>query len=133
LIVSVGSALFGVDWGDPLAAGTLLLVWALIGTGAGVLSGTLFRTPEQAAAISAPIGIVFGMLGGCMWPLAIVSEPLRAAGHLVPHAWAIDAWIGILSKGAGVVGIARPLAVLATFAVALIAVATVRLRSIITA
>ncbi|HEU5470800.1 MAG TPA: hypothetical protein VFV67_09105 [Actinophytocola sp.] len=50
------------------AAAALITVWALVGTGTGILAGTLSRTPEQAGAI----GIAAGMLGGAMWPLEIV-------------------------------------------------------------
>jgi ABC-2 type transport system permease protein len=77
LIVGVGALLFGVDWGNPIAAGALVALWALGGTGAGMLSGSVFRTPEQASSIGPTVGMVAGMLGGCMWPLAIVTVRLR--------------------------------------------------------
>src|SRR5690348_15756838 len=48
LIIGIGSFVFGVHWGDPIASGVLVVTWALVGTGAGMLSGSLFRTPEQA-------------------------------------------------------------------------------------
>lgn len=128
LIVTVGAVVFGVDWGDPLAAALLIGVWCLVGTGAGLVSGTLFHTPEQASAIGPAVGIAFGMLGGCMWPLEIVPAGVRAAGHLTPHAWAVDAWVTLLSRGGGVGDILVELAVLAGFAVLLLATATLRLR-----
>lgn len=129
IIVGVGAVGFGVDWGSPVAAMLLVGVWALVGTGAGVLSGSLFRTPEQASSVGPPIGIVAGMLGGCMWPLEIVPPAMRTAGHFLPHAWAVDAWTILLSKGGGLGDIAEQLAVLAGFAALLLAVATVRLRA----
>jgi ABC-2 type transport system permease protein len=119
---------FGADWGDPPAALLLMTVFALVGTGAGMLFGSLLRTPEQATSIGPPVGIALGMLGGCMWPLAIVPAPMRLAGHLFPHAWAMDAFIDLISKGAGLAGIAGKLAVLAGFAAVLLALATWRLR-----
>lgn len=128
LIVGVGAVVFGVDWGDPLAAGALVLVWAFIGTGAGMLAGTLFRTSEQAAAIGSTVGIMAGMLGGCMWPLEIVGPAMRAVGHAVPHAWAIDAWVEVLSKGGGVGSIVTELVVLSAFAAGLLALASLRLQ-----
>lgn len=133
LIVGVGALVFGVDWGDPVAAAALVGSWALVGTGAGVLTGTLFRTPEQASAIGPPLGIAFGMLGGCMWPLEIVPAPMRALGHVVPHGWAIDAWTVLLSRGGSVLDIAGRLAVLLGFAAALLLVATTRLRRAVAA
>lgn len=128
LIVGVGLLVFGVDWGNPLAAGVLVLVWALVGTGAGMLSGTVFRTPEQASAIGPSLGIALGMLGGCMWPLAIVAPVMRTVGHLAPHAWAVDAWTTLLSKGGGLADVAQQLAVLLGFAVVLLTLASYRLR-----
>ncbi|HET8766541.1 MAG TPA: ABC transporter permease [Pedococcus sp.] len=128
LIVVVGAVVFGVGWGDPLAAVLLIGVWCLVGTGAGLVSGTLFHTPEQASAIGPAVGIAFGMLGGCMWPLEIVPAGVRAAGHLTPHAWAVDAWVTLLSRGGGVGDILVQLAVLAGFAVLLLGTATLRLR-----
>jgi ABC-2 type transport system permease protein len=128
LIVVVGAVVFGVGWGNPLAATLLIGVWCLVGTGAGLVSGTLFHTPEQASAIGPAVGIAFGMLGGCMWPLEIVPAGVRAAGHLTPHAWAVDAWVTLLSRGGGVGDILGPLAVLSGFAVLLLGTATLRLR-----
>jgi ABC-2 type transport system permease protein len=128
VIVVVGAIAFGVHWGDPVAAFALVAVWALVGTGAGVLSGTLFRTPEQASAIGPAVGITLGMLGGCMWPLAIVPSWLRALGHATPQAWAVDAWTELLSRHGDLLSVARQLAVLAAVAAGLLTLATVRLR-----
>lgn len=129
LIVGIGSVLFGVSWGNPTAAAALVLVWAMVGTGAGMASGTMFRTPEQAGAIGPAIGIAFGMLGGCMWPLEMVPESVRTLGHLTPHAWAVDAWVELLSRGGGLADIAGYLAILALYAVVLLVFASLRLRS----
>jgi ABC-2 type transport system permease protein len=128
IVFVIGWLVFGVDWGDPPAALLLVTVFALVGTGAGMLFGTVLRTAEQATSIGPPVGIALGMLGGCMWPLAIVPEPMRVAGHLFPHAWAMDAFIDLISEDAGLAGIAGKLAVLAGFAAVLLAVATWRLR-----
>jgi ABC-2 type transport system permease protein len=133
IIVGVGALMFGVSWGNPLAAAVLIVMWALVGTGAGMVSGTLFRTPEQATAIGPALGIAFGMLGGCMWPLEIVPESVRLAGHATPHAWAVDAWVTLLSRGGGLADIAGYLAILAAYAVVLLSIASLRLnRSLVT-
>jgi len=119
---------FDVGWGDPLAAGALATVWALVGTGAGVLAGALFRTPEQVHAVGPALGIGLGMLGGCMWPLALVPDWLRTAGHALPHAWAVDAWTTLLSKNGDLTAILGDLVVLALFAAALIGTGSLILR-----
>jgi ABC-2 type transport system permease protein len=128
IIFLVGWLLFGVDWGDPPAALLLVVTFSLVGTGVAMLLGAVLNNAEQATSIGPPVGIALGMLGGCMWPLAIVPEPMRAVGHLFPHAWAMDAFIALIAKDAGLAGIARQLAVLAAFAAGLLALATWRLR-----
>jgi ABC-2 type transport system permease protein len=104
------------------------VTFALVATGVGMLGGAMLRNAEQATSIGPPVGIALGMLGGCMWPLAIVPAPMRAFGHLFPQAWAMDAFIALIAGNAGLGGIVRELAVLAAFAVALLGVATWRLR-----
>jgi ABC-2 type transport system permease protein len=128
IIFGVGWLVFGVDWGDPPAALLLMVTFALVGTGVGMLGGSVLRNAEQATSIGPPVGIALGMLGGCMWPLAIVPQPMRVVGHLFPQAWAMDAFIALIAKGEDIAGIALQLAVLAGFAVALLALATWRLR-----
>jgi ABC-2 type transport system permease protein len=128
IIFGVGWLLFGVDWGAPPAAFLLIVAFALVATGVGMLLGAVLRNAEQATSIGPPVGIALGMLGGCMWPLAIVPAPMRAFGHLFPHAWAMDGFIALIARDAGIAGIARQLAVLAAFAAALLVLATWRLR-----
>lgn len=127
LIVAVGALGFGVSWGDPLAAAALVGVWALVGTGAGVLAGTVFRTSEQASAVGPALGIALGMLGGCMWPLEIVSPAMRTIGHAAPQAWAVDAWTALIARNGDLAAIGRQLAVLGAIAVVLIGLAVLRL------
>jgi ABC-2 type transport system permease protein len=93
-----------------------------------MLFGAVLRNAEQATSIGPPVGIALGMLGGCMWPLAVVPEPMRVVGHLFPHAWAMDAFVDLIAKDAGLAGIAVPLAVLAAFAAVLLTLAVWRLR-----
>ena len=128
IIFGVGWLVFGVDWGDPPAALLLVVTFALVATGVGMLLGAVLRNAEQATSIGPMAGIALGMLGGCMWPLAIVPAPMRTFGHLFPQAWAMDAFIALIARDAGLAGIARQLAVLAAFAAVLLALATWRLR-----
>jgi len=131
VIVAVGSVVFGVSWGNPLAAAALLIVWCLVGASAGMVAGTFFRTPEQASAMGPIVGIVFAMLGGCMWPLSIVSSTMREVGHATPQAWAVDAWTNLLSNHGDIVTISHELGVLVLFALVFFSLATLRLRSML--
>ena len=127
ILIVLGALLFGVDWGDPVAAAALVLLFALVSTGAGLLVGATVRNGEQAQAIGIPAAIALGMLGGCMWPLFIVPDAMRIAGHVTPHAWAMDAWIDLVYDGGDLASVAVELAVLAGFAAVLCTAAVVAL------
>jgi ABC-2 type transport system permease protein len=133
LILVVGSVIFGVRWGDPLAVTALVLVFAFLATGAGLLIGSLAKKPEQVPAMGIPISMGLAMLGGCMWPLEVVPPALQAAGHLTPHAWAMDAWIAVSFEGGGLSAIAVDLLVLGGAAAVLLALANWRLRRVLRA
>jgi ABC-2 type transport system permease protein len=127
-IVVIGATAFGVSWGNPLAAGALVIAWSLVAASAGMLSGTVFRTPERAASMGPVIGIALAMLGGCMWPLSIVSSLMRQLGHVAPHAWAVDGWTSVLARHGGLAAISGDLAILCGYAAVVFAFATVRFR-----
>ncbi|MEV1063615.1 ABC transporter permease [Streptomyces sp. NPDC050263] len=128
LIVGIGALAFDAAWGDPLAAAVLVVVWAVVGTGAGVLAGAVFSTAEQVHAVGPALGISLGMLGGCMWPLALVPDWLRTAGHATPQAWAVEAWTTLLSGDGDLYSILGDLGVRGAFAVALLILASLALR-----
>lgn len=132
LIVVVGELMFGVSWGTPGAAVVLIIIWAAVGTGAGLLIGSVARTPEQVTAVGVPVSIALAMAGGSMWPLEIVSPTMRSLGHLTPHAWANDAWVKLVFEHGGLGSIMGNLAVLVGFAAVLLALATWRLRRVLT-
>jgi ABC-2 type transport system permease protein len=92
-----------------------------------MVAGTFFRTPEQASAMGPIVGIVFAMLGGCMWPLSIVSSTMREVGHATPQAWAVDAWTNLLSNHGDIATISHELLILVGFTLVFFSLATLRL------
>ena len=119
LIMVAGAVLFGVNWGNALAAALLVVLFGAVATATGLLVGAAARDPDQAQAMVIPAAIGLAMLGGCMWPLEVVPPVMRTVGHLAPHAWAMDAWTTLVFDDGGVSAIALELAVLAGFALVL--------------
>ena len=77
-------------------------------------------------ALAVVIGIAGGMLGGCLYPLDVVGSTVRAVGHLVPQAWAMDAFIKMIYHGAGLVAVLPDIGALAVFAAVLTGLAVWR-------
>jgi ABC-2 type transport system permease protein len=125
-LLLVGVVLFRVHWGNPLAVGLVIALLSLSYSAASVLIGTWSRTEEQAVALAVVIGIASGMLGGCLYPLDVVGSAVRAVGHVVPQAWAMDAFIKLIYHGAGFLAVLPEIGALAAFAVVLTTLAVWR-------
>ncbi len=128
LIVVVGAVAFGVPWGDPLAASALVVTFALVGCGAGLLVGAIGANEDRVGAITPIVGMVLGALGGCMVPAEIFPSSMLVVARMVPHYWAMQAWRSLVFDGAGLGAIAGDLAVLAAVGAALVTVATFLMR-----
>ncbi|MDJ0665013.1 MAG: ABC transporter permease [Acidimicrobiia bacterium] len=133
LFIMVGAAIaFDVKWGNLLGAGTLLVLIALIGAGAGMLMGAIFDNDEQAGSMGVFIGLGFAALGGAMFPLEIFPDTMVTVAHITPHAWAIDGFAELIRRGGTLSTIATEVAVLSGFAVVMMALGTWRLRAKLT-
>jgi ABC-2 type transport system permease protein len=130
-IVLVSAVLFGVDWADPAATTAIIVVFAFVSAGAAMLIGMLARNASQAGALGPALGMGMGLLGGTMVPPEVFPEVMRTLSHVTPHAWAMDAFRALSFEGAGLVEVLPELAVLATFAAVLLAVAGLRFRKLL--
>ncbi len=130
-IILAASLLFGVRWGDPLAASALLTAFALVSTGAAMLFGAMLSNEQQAGALT-PVGLGLAALGGCMVPLEIFSPTMQTIAHVTPHAWAVEGFTELIRTDAGITDIGLQIAVLIGFAVVLLGVASWRLHRSIT-
>jgi ABC-2 type transport system permease protein len=124
--------LFGVDWGDPLGALAILVLFALVGAGAAMLMGSLFHNDQQAGGLGVLFSLGLAALGGAMVPIEIFPAGMQTVARLTPHAWGIDAFAELVRRDGTLVDILPQLAVLAGFAAVLLLVATWRLHRVLT-
>ncbi|WP_336206686.1 ABC transporter permease [Nonomuraea sp. LPB2021202275-12-8] len=122
IIIAGSTLLFGMDWGDPLGAAALLTALVLVGGGAAMLLGSLFRAPEVVFGLAMILGIGLPTVGGTFVPrLEQMGEPLRTIAHLTPHAWGYKGFATLVGRGGGFADILLPLGVLTIFATVLMA------------
>ncbi|MDQ3783039.1 MAG: ABC transporter permease [Actinomycetota bacterium] len=124
--------LFRIDWGDPVAAAAILVTFSAVGAGAAMLMGALFRNDAQAGSVGGMAGIGLAGIGGAMLPLELFSPTMQTVARFTPHAWALDAFAETVRRDGTVVDILPQLGVLTAFAVVLIAVASWRMRLVVT-
>jgi len=105
---------------------SVLLVVALLGISIAALAviiGTWARSQEQAIATAVIVAIIAGMLGGCVYQLNTVSTTVKNVGHIVPQAWAMDAFVKLISDRATFADTLPEIGALAVFAAVLSAIA----------
>lgn len=115
----LGQFVFGVNIGDQVAGIVLtLLVFSWVAASLGVLIGFLVKAEEKVVGLSLLVVLPTAALGGCWWPLDIVSPTLQQAAHAVPTAWALDALHQFITFGAGFSQAAPAIGMLALFGLA---------------
>ena len=133
LYIMVGTLLmFGVNWGDPLGAIAVVVLFALVGSGAAMLSGALFRNEQQAGGLGVLLGLGLAAVGGAMAPIELFPDTMQTIARFTPHAWAIDALAELVRHDGGLFDILPQLGVLAAFATFFMVLATWRLRRVLT-
>ncbi len=128
VIVAATALLFDVNWGDPVAAGAVVVLFSLVAAAAGLLFGALLRNEEQASGLGVPISLGAAVLGGCMLPLEFFPDGLRTLANITPHAWGNVAFAEIVRRGGGLVDVLPQLTALAGFALVLGGGAALALR-----
>lgn len=127
-IVLAAGLLFGVEWGDPVAAILVVTAFALTGTGAGMLLGSTFSSEQQAGGLAIFGALMLAALGGSMVPLEIFPDTMVTVAHFTPHAWGNDAFATLIRHSGGVADITTELVVLTTYGLALVALSSAVFR-----
>jgi ABC-2 type transport system permease protein len=129
VVIMTGSALlFRVSWGNPLAAVTLMVLFAAVAGAAGLLLGSLCKNEQQAIGAGLLVGLGLSALGGCMMPLDFFSPTMLVVAHVTPHAWAADAFATLVRHSGNVFDILPELGMLLLYAVVLFALGAWALR-----
>lgn len=110
----------------------LLLAFALVASGAGLLMGAVARTSQQSLAFGLLLSLGLGALGGTMLPLELFPAAMRTVALATPHAWGVDAFAELVRHGGGLLDILPQIGVLLAMAAALSGLAAWTLRRTVT-
>ena len=125
----IANRAFGVFIGDhPIQSWLVLLLFAAVVAPLGVALGALVADPDRAASIGVITTMALAALGGCWWPIEIVSKPLKTLALMLPTGRAMAALHGLISFGQNLGELRMHLMVLLAFAVIFSVIATRSLR-----
>lgn len=129
LLFVAGRYLFGVGCGsNPLGLALVMGAFLLAVTGLGIMLSTLVRTVAQLQTLAPIVIVATCMLGGCYWPLDVVSPLMRTIAKFTPQVWAMTAAADIVAKGMSVAGTSRNILMLLLFAAVFFSVGVSRVK-----
>ncbi|HPQ39311.1 MAG TPA: ABC transporter permease, partial [bacterium] len=129
LLFVSGYFLFGVHPGHALPGLALLSgSFVLCAAAMGLAMGMWFDNRQHVVAVGVPLTLGMAALGGCWWPLEIVGPFMQRLGMLLPTGWAMRGFHELLSFGYGVDAILDNALLLTATAIALIWLASRRVR-----
>lgn len=129
VLVTVGALVFGVPWGrDPAGVALVLGSYILAGTGLAVMVSALVRTRDQMSGASPLISTGLAMLGGCLWPIEVISPTMQAIAQFTPTGWAVMGLTDVVARNQGVEAAVTPSLVLLAFAAVTLGIGAKSLR-----
>jgi len=122
-LLTVGSLLFGVDFGDVLAVAVLIVTAVAAATSLTFIVARVARTADQANVMQSIVAVVLGMAGGAFFP--IPATGLAATIIDVNPIAAFIRGLGITSGGGDLADLGTPLSIMVGFAVVCLLVSRV--------
>jgi ABC-2 type transport system permease protein len=132
ILLLLNAVVFGLDYGDsPVTLVLVVVLFAAVAAAGAVLLGSSARSEAQADGLGVGVTLVLAALGGLWWPLEIVPDLMKAAGHALPTGQAITIFHDLIGRGWGLAEAAPLLLGLAAWCAVLLMAAVVRLRRVV--
>ena len=131
--LALGLVVGRLGFGVPLRGSLLLVfgsaaVYLLAALGVGLLISTLVETQQQAMFVTFFVVMIYLLMSGLFTPVASMPTWAQWLAQANPMLHYVAMMRAILLKGAGLADVARPLAILAVYGVAVLTLAVARYR-----
>jgi len=128
-LLIAGRFLFSITLGNSYIGLIFLMTAFAFCTGSfALLFGSLFSDPDQVTGFAVLTSLAMSSLGGCWWPLEVVSKPFRIVAFCLPTGWAINGLHKIISFGYGLSSIIQHISILIIFGIIFLVIASKKLK-----
>ena len=129
IVLLVGQYLMGIRLASVGLTFLTFTCYALCITCLGLLFSALLSNPAQLDSLVPIVTVSTSMLGGCMWPLGIISSKfILTLALFMPQYWAMSGTIHAAIIGGSIADIAKSLLVLVAMAIVLFAISVLVLH-----
>lgn len=112
----------------PWAIVPLSLTISLAAIGYGLMVAAFCRTSEQATVFGAASILILGALGGVMVPKMVMPPAMQELTLISPMSWALDGFLAVFIRGAGIPDILPQAGLLAAFGVFCLVIGIIRFQ-----
>ena len=129
VLLGVAQVAFHVDYlRSPAALAMVMVSLSLLSACLGLMIATVFKTEQALVATTVLLSMGLAATGGGWFPLEVTGSGFAFVGHLLPIAWILDAFRGIILRGWGVTQVLPAVGIAMGYAVVLFAVGVWRFR-----
>ena len=90
VLIMATRLIMGVDWGEPLAVGILVLLVVAATAAMGLVIAALVRSASQANVLGSAVVMVLAGVGGSFIPRQSYPVWLQTVGYIGPNSWGIE-------------------------------------------
>ncbi|GAH45036.1 unnamed protein product, partial [marine sediment metagenome] len=129
MIVFFTRIFYRVNWGDSILGIIIMILSSVLAfSGLSTLLASLTKSEEQIGNIGPALAMIFGFMGGGMWPAFAFPDWLNMVSKFTPNRWAIDGFLKLMYQGGGVVSILPEVLVLLVMAAIFFSLGVFRMR-----
>lgn len=128
MIIFFTAIFYRVSWGNSLLGIVIMIFFSVLAfSGLSTLLASLTKSEEQIGNIGPALSMIFGFLGGSMWPISAFPDWLNIISKLTPNRWAIDGFSKLMYQEGGIISIFPEVFVLLLMALIFFSLGVLRL------
>jgi ABC-2 type transport system permease protein len=129
VLLGVAQVAFGVNYlRGPAPLVILMVSLSLLASCLGLMLATLFKGEQALVATTVILSMMLAATGGAWFPLEVTGAGFSAVGHVLPVAWILDAFRGIVLRGYGIANVLPAVGIALGYATVFFGVAVWRFR-----
>ncbi len=129
MIVFFTRIFYRVNWGNSLLGIIIMILSSVLAfSGLSTFFASLTNSEEQIGNIGPALAMIFGFMGGGMWPAFLFPDWLNMVSKFTPNRWAIDGFLKLMYQEGGIISILPEVLVLLGMATIFFSLGVFRLR-----
>ncbi|MCP4216740.1 MAG: ABC transporter permease [bacterium] len=96
VLIVIGKLFFNLNLGNTPLFLLIVLFMSICVASLSIFIGSVLSKEDIIVGVAVLLGNVFAALGGCWWPIEVVSPTFRTVGMVSPAYWAMDAFHKII-------------------------------------